>query len=119
MFRYLILTLFLLTFLGCGDGGDESDLGAMPAEEESPIEESIPAEAATSKLADDWDRRKPADDWEHVATLPRQNLAPHKFRMVDEWIDPLTECVCGGERFFVHHLQRGICSGKTFLLGST
>ena len=91
----LILTLFLLTFLGCGDGGDESDFG------------TIPTEVTTPKLA---------EDWEHVVTLPRQNLSPHKFRMVDEWIDPITSAYVEGKDFLFVIYREGFVREKHFFL---
>ena len=38
-------------------------------------------------------------DWEHIVTLPRDNLRPHRFRMVDEWIDPITSAYVAGKDF--------------------
>ena len=77
MKKFLILILFCLVCLGCG-------------EEMTPNEGTIPIEATEPK---------PADDWEHLVTLPRQNLLPYKFRMVDEWIDPIVSAYVEGKDF--------------------
>ena len=38
-------------------------------------------------------------NWDLLVTLPRRNLSPAKFRMVDEWIDPITEAYVDGKDF--------------------
>ena len=86
---FLILTLLVLAVLGCGDGADS---GVMPTEG------TIPIEVTTPKLA---------DDWEHVVKLPRQNLSPDNFRMVDEWIDPIMQAYVDGKDFLFVILSPG------------
>ena len=144
MKNFLILMLFLLTCLGCGDGiidlitGDVvsdaadcfegvnvvedsyivvmdkpcidleiSDIGAVPTGETFPNEETVPIEVTTPKLA---------SDWEHVVTLPRQNLAPHRFRMVDEWIDPIQQAYVDGKDFLFVIYSETFVRQKHFFL---
>ena len=76
MKRFFLLTLLVLTLLGCSE--EKDSINTVLPEDLSP---------------------KIQGDWEYLVTLPRQNLSPAKFRMVDEWIDPITSAYVAGKDF--------------------
>ena len=47
-------------------------------------------------------------DWILLVELPRQNLNPEKFRMVDEWIDPITQAYVDGKDFLFVIFKPGV-----------
>ncbi len=47
----------------------------------------------------DWELLTQTGKWELLVTLPRNNLNPDMFRMVDEYIDPITSAYVDGKDF--------------------
>ena len=80
--RHLFVVMIALAFLGCFHEGVETEVA--PAE--MPVVE-YPC--------------PPLDrgDWVLLVELPRQNLNPDKFRMVNEWIDPIVQAYIDGKDF--------------------
>ena len=98
---FLILTLFLLVLLGCGDGTETET-----ETETSPVVPTV-----------DWELLLQDGDWERLAILPRHNLYPDTFRMVDEYIDPITSAYVAGKHFaFVIYKDTYIRQKQFFLV---
>ena len=72
--KHLFVVMLALAFLGCFHEGVETEV--TPAE--LPV-----VEYPCPKF----DR----GDWLLLVELPRKNLSPDSFRMVDEWIDPILQ----------------------------
>ena len=80
--RHLFVVMIALAFLGCGEDGVDTEV--------------TPAEMLLVEYpCPNFDR----GDWQLLVELPRQNLSPDRFRMVDEWIDPITSAYVDGKDF--------------------
>ena len=88
--RYLFVVMIALA--GCFHEGGDTEVA--PAEELPVVEYPCP----------------PLDrgDWVLLVELPRQNLHPEKFRMVDEWIDPITQAYVDGKDFLFVIFKPGV-----------
>ena len=88
--RVLFVVMIALAFLGCFHEGVETEVA--PAE--MPVVE-YPC--------------PPLDrgDWVLLVELPRQNLNPDTFRMVNEWIDPIVQAYIDGKDFLFVILSPG------------
>ena len=85
--------MLALAFLGCfHEGGDPE---VAPAEEMPVVEVEYPC--------------PPLDrgDWVLLVELPRQNLNPDTFRMVKEWVEPITSAYVDGKDFLFVILSPG------------
>ncbi len=97
--KHLFVVMIALAFLGCFHEGVETEVA--PAE--LPVVEYP---------CPNFDR----GDWLLLVELPRQNLNPDQFRMVDEWIDPIVEAYVGGKDFlFVIYHPRNISQARYYL----
>lgn len=56
------------------------------------------------------------EGWQHLVTLPRQNLSPHRFRMTDAWIDPITQAYIEGRDFLFVIYSEGYIKTQRYLL---
>ena len=81
--RHLFVVMIALAFLGCFHEGGDTEVA--PAEEMPVVEYPCP----------NFDR----GDWVLLVELPRRNLEPDRFRMVKEWIDPVTSAYVDGKDF--------------------
>ena len=81
--RYLFLAMIALACLGCFH--EAGDTEVVPAEDIPVAEYPCP----------NFDR----GDWQLLVELPRVNLSPDRFRMSDEWIDPITQAYVDGKDF--------------------
>lgn len=94
MFR--ILFLLLIVICACSTENPlctEDD--ALTLE---PIADATPDTTVDATLeVGDWELDR--GDWELLVTLPRHNLTPAKLRIVDEWIDPITQAYVDGKDF--------------------
>ena len=77
-----------------GEIFERSELGDRPFEE---LPANISEERILQALTPD--NTLDRGNWELLVTLPRRNLSPASFRMVDEWIDPITEAYVDGKDF--------------------
>ena len=85
--RHLFVVMIALAFLGCFHEGVETEV--TPAE--LPVVEYP---------CPNFDR----GDWLLLVELPRHNLNPDRFRMSDEWIDPIVQAYVDQKDFlFVIH----------------
>lgn len=144
MKHFFILTLFLLTVMACGEGRVDlitkdviSDAAScyesvevvddtyMVALDKTCIDLELsgvggisPRPVATQvEPTIDWEQVLASGEWEHLATLPRNNLNPDHFRMVDEYIDPLTSAYVEGKDFiFVIYTESQIRQQQFFLI---
>ena len=80
IFRVFLFTSFLLFLIGCSTENPLSTDDAEVATDTNIGFETI-------------------GDYEHLATLPRVNLNPAQFRVIDDWIDPLTQAYIDGKDF--------------------
>ena len=80
--RHLFVVMIALAFLGCFHEGVDTELTPM----ELPVVEYP---------CPNFDR----GDWRLLVELPRQNLNPDEFRMVNEWIDPIMSAYVDGKDF--------------------
>ena len=97
--RHLFMVIIALAFLGCFHEGVETEVA--PAE--LPVVEYP---------CPNFDR----GDWVLLVELPRRNLNPDEFRMVDEWIDPIVEAYVGGKDFlFVIYHPLNISQARYYL----
>ena len=88
--RHLFVVMIALAFLGCFHEGVETE---VTPEEMPVVEYPCP----------------PLDrgDWVLLVELPRQNLNPDTFRMVNEWIDPIVQAYIDGKDFLFVILSPG------------
>ena len=88
-------------YLACGDGTETET-----ETETSPVVPTV-----------DWELLLQDGDWERLAILPRHNLYPDTFRMVDEYIDPITSAYAAGKHFaFVIYKDTYIRQKQFFLV---
>ena len=94
MLRGLLLITLACAFLSCfHEGGDTEVAPAEEIDDTSSLE--MAEELAVIYPCPIEDR----GDWIFLVELPRRNLNPDTFRMVDEWIDPITQAYVDGKDF--------------------
>ena len=86
--RLFFAVMIALAFLGCFHEGVET--GVAPETEVTPAELPV-----VEYPCPNFDR----GDWVLLVELPRQNLSPYRFRMVNEWIDPIVQAYVDGKDF--------------------
>ena len=92
--KHLFVVMVALVFLGCFHEGVET--GVAPETEVTPAELPV-----VEYPCPNFDR----GDWVLLVELPRRNLSPDSFRMVNEWIDPIVQAYVDGKDFlFVIYL---------------
>lgn len=82
--------LLLVVLFCCCQSTDETLDIVEPEIEETSVYETVPVAATTLK---------PAEDWQHVVRLKRNNRSPEGFNVIDEDIDPLVEAYVAGKDF--------------------
>ena len=87
-----VVFLIMIALAGCFHEGGDTEVA--PAEELPVVEYPCP----------NFDR----GDWILLVELPRENLTPEKFRMVNEWIDPITQAYVDGKDFLFVIFKPGV-----------
>ena len=102
MLRFLLLITIAFAFLGCGDGGVETEMSPVMVGAETEMSSEYPCPIE--------DR----GDWVLLVELPRQNLSPYQFRMINEWIDPIMQAYVDGKDFLfvIYRLSRVLPDGR-------
>ena len=104
--RHLFVVMIALAFLGCfHEGGDTEVAPAEEIDDTSSVElmEEVAAEQVVEYPCPIEDR----GDWSLLVELPRRNLTPDEFRMVDEWEDPINDAYVEGKDFLFAILLPG------------
>ena len=98
--RNLFVVMIALAFLGCFHEGVETE---VTPEEMPVVEVEYPCPPPER------------GDWVLLVELPRQNLSPNSFRMVDEWIDPILQAYVDQKDFlFVIYQPKGSSFGGSW-----